>query len=180
MAELQTVNDFFTQESATLEKLKVCETFGVNCGATVRATVRLMSRLQAFLSEKYSVPASEVATTSKAFKRLFVELGIVTSEEVEHYFDYRKESAITEAQRQAEAKADTLKHTPTKAEQDLLNKINEFLTARADDNRTTDDDDKEACVVLLKNAIKCDDNTAYQMINSAQAQLKPISDNPFL
>ena len=176
--ELNVINDLLTNESATLEKVNVCVGFGVNCGATVRATIRLMSRLQHYLVASYNVPLVEIGTTAKAFKRLFVEIGIVSAEEAEFYFDSRKESIIEAETAKQSAKADTLKHKPTAQEQKLLTRINEFL-AKALETL----DEKEAhkkCVVLLQTALKCDLTTAKQFINTAQAQLLENDDNPFL
>ena len=68
----------------------------------------------------------------------------------------------------SQAKGDTLKHTPTETEEKLLDRIRDYLGQKGAS--------RESCAELLRGAIKCDEATAEQYINTALA----VPNNPFL
>lgn len=140
--QLEAAKDHFTQEVAHLKSVNIAKTFGVNCGSTFRAPVRLMSRIQSYLQENHDVPVEQMATTGDALESLILALGIVDadSDDVALYFDSRKESVIEDDRAQAAAEAQEATAATADASDDRYNKLSSQVYAMVKKLRAGDDD----------------------------------------
>ena len=167
--QIYEVKDFFTEEVASILNSGECATFGLNCGATFRSPIRLLSRIQKFLVDNHDVKIEDATTTSKAIQMLLKCLKVVSQDESALYFDTRKESVIIEEQEKSKtAKADTSKNSRAKVfieristalENGLVNKSNfsDKWTAFAEKVNATDSETAEVLKFFKMSLTKIDE-----------------------